>query len=158
MKEDPIRVELFMQAVFEMKRLPENEHKSLKDLVRPAYELLLELKRTMAHFEEGECTFHEGVAIVTGYKRVREWQIKIFEQFYEQTYASDPETYRQGSGNQFYQWRISDSMPLLWCQEAAPKFAQWNRRRRSEIEHQKHIGSAKPKWDKNRGTQKAEDF
>ena len=144
-----------------MKRLPDHERKSLKDLARPAYELLLECEKTIADFEVGECTFHEGVAIVTGAKRVRAEQIKKFEEFYEQTYASDPETHRQSGGNQFYQWRINGAIPRRWCLEAVPEFAKWNRQRRSEIEHQKHIGSAKPKWDEKieaSSKQKEEDF
>jgi hypothetical protein len=159
MKKDQITVELLMRTVFEMKRLPENEHKSLKDLARPAYELLLECERTIANFEEGDCTFQKGVAIVTGYKRVREEHIRLFELFYEQTYALDPEMYR--GSHQFYQWRINGAMPLRWCLETAPKFAKWNRRRRSEIERQKRIGSAKPKWDEKidaASKQKEEDF
>jgi hypothetical protein len=155
---DEITLEMLRQTAFDMKRMGETA--SLKDLGRRAYELLREYQGIIEHFKDDECTFREGVKIVTGYKRVREAQIKKFEQFYEQTYASDPEMYRQSSGHQFYQWRVNDAMPLRWCQEAKPKFAQWNRRRRSEIERQKRIGSAKPKWDENKGTskQKEEDF
>jgi hypothetical protein len=150
MKNDPITIELLRRTVFDMKRMPENEHKSLKDLARPAYELLRELERTIAHFEEEECTFHEGVKIVTGYKRVREAQIKIFELFYEQTYDFDSglsSNQRSENRYQVRHWREIDAIPLRWCYEAAPKFAKWNARRRREIEHQKHIGSSKPKYE-----------
>jgi hypothetical protein len=72
MKDDPITVELLMRTVFEMKRLPEFQTRTLKDLARPAYELLHECERTIEHFKDDECTFREGVKIVTGCKRVRE--------------------------------------------------------------------------------------
>jgi hypothetical protein len=150
MKEDPITVELLMRTVFEMKRLPEFQTRGLKDLARPAYELLRECERTIEHFKEDECTFREGVKIVTEYKRLKEEQIKIFELFYEQTYETDPGLTSHQSTQNRYQvrhWREIDAMPLRWCQEAAPKFAKWQARRRSEIEHQKHIQRSKPKYE-----------
>jgi hypothetical protein len=136
-----------MRTVFEMKRLPENDHKSLKDLARPAYELLLECERTITNFEEGECSFKKGILIVTGRQRVREDHIRLVELFYEQTYALDPKVFSRGGGHQFYKWRTNDAMPHSWCLEAAPKFRSWNARRRSETERQKRLRSAKPKWD-----------
>jgi hypothetical protein len=150
MKHDPITIELLRLTVFDMARLPDFQNTKLKDLARPAYELLRELERAIAHFEEDECTFNEGVRIVTGYKRIREAQIKIFELFYEQIYDFDPglsSSQRSENRYQVRHWREINAIPLHWCYEAMPKFAKWQARRRSEIEHQKHIGSSKPKYD-----------
>ena len=130
MSDNPITVELLSRTVLEMKRLPDFQGVGLESLTETGRQFLLKCALVIEHHANTRTmiAYRDGIAAVTGYRRIREREIAIFEDFYCDIYfETDP-------GSESLQgWRRSGFISARFCQEAALEFGPWNARRLSKI-------------------------
>jgi hypothetical protein len=151
-----ITLDLLARTVLELMRLPKFEDCDVKDLTVPAHELLIECARTIEHFEQGDCTYREAIRKITGWRRISAREIRLFEEFYKDTYLSlRRKSWKAGRIDlndspgmrmkQLREWKERNSVPIKACLESNPDFKRWYDKRQSEIDSKKGVKGAEAK-------------
>jgi hypothetical protein len=136
LSDEPITLELMLRAIEVLQQRPEYQSQAIEKLTKPAYDLLAKcnLERELAH--NSWVTYHEGIARVTGFKRVKKEQVALFEQYNSE--VCNYRSYPWPGPDELKAWQARNLFPVWVCQKMAIEFSVWDGNRRSKLAKDKN--------------------